>query len=313
MRLLVTGGAGFIGSNFIHYLKKEFKSDVNIRVIDNLTYAGDLNNLDGIQSTKIDFIKGDICDFETVSTAMVDIDYVIHFAAETHVDNSIDNPMVFTNTNVIGTQVLLNAFLKSKVRKFLLISTDEVYGSRIDGFFSEDDLLNPSSPYSASKASSELLLKAYNKTFGVNFNITRCSNNFGPRQHREKLIPNFIKLISESKPLTIYGDGSNLRDWIFVDDHSNAILKVMTEGRNGETYNVGGNHELSNLDISKLLLGIMGKDETLLQFVPDRLGHDFRYAIDSNKILRELNFSPKFDFVEALEYTINWYMSKAKL
>ena len=307
LKILVTGGAGFIGSNFVHYLLSQKIENLRIQILDKLTYAGSMENLDGLPSGAFEFIKGDICDTGLVLELVKQNDVVVHFAAESHVDNSISAPENFIQTNIVGTQSLLDACLQKPSVKFVYISTDEVYGSRTTGSFVETDKLNPSSPYSASKAAGELLVQAYGKTFGLKYNITRCSNNYGPRQHNEKLIPHFIELLKNNKKLTIYGNGKNIRDWIFVDDHCAAILKVINHAKSREIYNIGGNFEVSNLEISKLLLERFNLSNEFLDYVQDRPGHDFRYAISSNKISQDLGFTPQISFENGFKKTLDWY------
>ncbi|MFX1277499.1 MAG: dTDP-glucose 4,6-dehydratase [Promethearchaeota archaeon] len=316
MSILVSGGMGFIGSNFIRYL---IKSNENFRIInvDKLTYAGNPENLKDINETKeIKFYKKDICDFEAIDTIVnkEKIEYIINFAAESHVDRSIENPNIFIETNVIGTQTLLNVAKKRKIKKFLQISTDEVYGSL--GFedppFTETNPLFPNSPYSASKASADLLVHSYHKTYNIPIVITRCSNNYGPYQFPEKLIPLMINNALNDKELPVYGKGINIRDWIHVEDHCSAILKILLEGRIGNVYNIGGDSEKSNINLIKLLLKILNKPETLIAFVKDRPGHDLRYAINHQKITNELNWKPKISFEKGLKLTINWYQENKK-
>lgn len=308
MNLLVTGGAGFIGSNFIHYLAKLKLTELNVTILDNLTYAGSLSNLKGIDPDFYKFIKGDICDRNLVEKILPNTDFVVHFAAESHVDNSIKDPSKFIHTNVVGTQILLDASILYDIKKFIYVSTDEVYGSISSGSFVETDILNPSSPYSASKAAGELLVNSYGKTFGLNYNITRCSNNYGPRQNHEKLIPCFINLISMAKPLPLYGDGKNIRNWIYVDDHCEAIFEIIKNGKNSEIFNIGGSNEFTNLEIAEKLIKFFGADKSLISFVADRKGHDLRYSISSSKISTDLNFVAKTDFLVGLENTIQWYL-----
>lgn len=312
--ILITGGAGFIGSNFINYFTNKYP-EYNIAVLDKLTYAGNIRNLDNIID-KITFIKGDICDFDLLNKIFgkYKIDSVINFAAETHVDNSIKQPLIFTQTNIVGTHTLLEVarqFWKdSSENKFIQISTDEVYGalSEEEEPFTENTPLKPNSPYSASKASADLIVMSYYKTYNMNINITNCSNNYGQYQHNEKLIPHMIKYAVENKKLPIYGNGTNIRDWLFVEDHCTAIDLVFHKGRRGERYNIGGHTEKRNLDIVKLILKYLGKSEDLINFVEDRKGHDYRYAIDSTKIENELGWKPKMNFDEGIRKTINWYL-----
>lgn len=311
--LLVTGAAGFIGSNFVEYMVKKHP-DCTITVLDKLTYAGNMSNLKNVINN-IQFIKGDICDFNLVMEIFKEenIDSVIHFAAESHVDNSIKEPFVFTHTNVIGTHTLLEAARQSwgegSPNKFVHISTDEVYGALKDtGYFTETSPIKPSSPYSASKASSDLIALAYHETYKMNVSVTNCSNNYGPYQHNEKLIPHMIKLAMENKPLPVYGQGLNVRDWLYVEDHCEAIDLVLQNGKAGERYNIGGHNEKRNIDIVKLILKQLGKSEDLISFVTDRKGHDFRYAIDPTKISNELGWTPKTKFEDGIVKTINWYL-----
>ncbi|ADL41430.1 dTDP-glucose 4,6-dehydratase [Caldicellulosiruptor obsidiansis OB47] len=307
--ILVTGGAGFIGSNFVKYMisKEEYK----IINYDALTYAGNLENLKEVENHPYyTFIKGDIVDRAKVEEVFKNyqIDYVINFAAESHVDRSIKDPDIFVKTNVLGTQVLLDVSRKFGIKKFIQISTDEVYGSLgPEGYFTEESPLAPNSPYSASKAGADMLVRAYFKTYGLPVNITRCSNNFGPHQHPEKFIPTVILNALQDKPIPIYGDGQNIRDWLYVEDHCRAIELVFKKGRIGEVYNIGGNNEWKNIDIAKLILKLLGKPESLIQFVADRPGHDRRYAIDSSKIQKELGWKVEYRFEKALLKTIEWY------
>ena len=308
MKLLVTGGAGFIGSNFVRHIVKKY-SNYSVVNLDLLTYAGNLENLDDIKDfPNYKFLKGDITDEKLIDEITVDMDVVINFAAESHVDRSIEGPSVFIKTNVIGTQILLEASKKNKVNKFIQISTDEVYGTLGEtGYFSEKSPILPNSPYSASKAGADLIARSYFKTYGFPVIITRCSNNYGPNQFPEKFIPLLITNAFEGRELPIYGDGLNVRDWIHVKDHCEAIDVVLHKGKDGEVYNIGGNCEKENIDIAKLILNKTGKDESLLKFVKDRLGHDRRYAIDSTKIKNETGWSPKYKFEDGISDTINWY------
>ncbi len=313
--ILVTGAAGFIGSNFVKLLSQK-SDDFGIIVLDKLTYAGNLKNLEDVsKSPNFKFYKGDICNSEFVDyiIAQENIDTIINFAAESHVDRSILSSQEFINTNVIGTNVLLETARKFKLNKFIQISTDEVYGSLgKDGKFSETTPLSPNSPYSSSKASADLLVRAYYHTYGVPTLITRCSNNYGPYQFPEKLIPLMIINAMNNKPLPVYGDGMNVRDWIYVDDHCEAIFDVATKGRVGEVYNIGANTEKPNIEIVKLILKELSKDESLISYVKDRPGHDRRYAIDSSKIENELGWKPKHNFETAIRKTIEWYLSNKK-
>mgnify|MGYP004449822581 FL=1 len=309
-RILVTGGAGFIGSNFIKYMLDKY-SDYEIVNLDLLTYCGNLENLKSVEFNKnYTFVKGNIADKELVNDIVKDCDYVINFAAESHVDRSIEDPEIFIKSNVLGTQVLLNAAKNGEVTKYIPISTDEVYGSLgSEGYFTENTPLQPNSPYSASKAGGDLIVRAYPNTFGMPINITRCSNNYGPYQFPEKLIPLMISNALEDKSLPIYGDGKNIRDWLHVYDHCSAIDLVLHEGKVGEVYNIGGNNEKQNIEIVKLILEDLGKDESLIKYVDDRLGHDRRYAIDSTKIQEELGWEPKYTFETGIKETIQWYLN----
>ncbi len=311
MRLLVAGGAGFIGSNFIRHIM-EAHADWHVVNLDKLTYAGNLANLSGVSSDpRYRFHRVDICDpagIERIFAAETP-EAVINFAAETHVDRSIDDPALFLRTNILGTQVLLDAARKAKVGRYLQISTDEVYGSLgATGRFTEESPLRPNSPYAASKTSADLLVRAYGKTYGLQTLVTRCSNNYGPYQFPEKIIPFFVTLLREGKPVPVYGDGMNVRDWIHVDDHSRAVEGVLLHGRPGEIYNVGGGNERTNIEITKMLISAMGKDKSSMKFVPDRPGHDRRYAIDDGKIRTELGIVPQVPFDEGLRATVRWYL-----
>lgn len=308
-RMLITGGAGFIGSNFVKYIADKYP-DYEIVNLDLLTYCGNLENLKDIEFNKnYTFVKGNIADKELVSDIIRDCDYVVNFAAESHVDRSIRDPEIFIKSNVLGTQVLLNLAKDSGIEKFVQISTDEVYGSLgPEGFFREDTPLQPNSPYSASKASADLIVRSFHNTFGMPVNITRCSNNYGPYQFPEKLIPLMISNALENRELPVYGDGKNIRDWLHVYDHCTAIDLVLHEGRPGEVFNIGGNNEKQNIEIVRLILNELGKDESLIRFVKDRLGHDRRYAIDSTKIQEELGWRPKYTFETGIKETIKWYL-----
>jgi dTDP-glucose 4,6-dehydratase len=305
MRILVTGGAGFIGSNFVNYLSNK---NHDLIILDSLTYAADVKNLSEIDDRLYKLVIGDICDKNILRTIFPHIEYVVHFAAESHVDNSILFPEKFISTNILGTHNLLEAAREYSIKKFLYVSTDEVYGSIDSGSFIESDNYSPSSPYSASKAAGEMLVMAYGKTFGLNYNISRCSNNYGPRQHKEKLIPCFIDLLKNSKPVRLYGDGLNVRDWIYVDDHCEALYRILQNGLNQQVYNVSSSEELSNLEITELLVTAMGVSRDLIQYVEDRPGHDFRYSISSKKIFADLGFSPKVTFEEGIQTTLKWYL-----
>lgn len=310
MKLLVTGGAGFIGSNFVLYMLKQHP-DYEIVNIDALTYAGNLENLKSIENNpNHSFIKADITDAQAIDQLMQQgIDVVVNFAAESHVDRSILEPEVFVKTNVLGTQVLLDAAKKYNVTKFVQVSTDEVYGSLGEtGLFTEETPLQPNSPYSASKAGGDLLVRAYHETFGLPVNITRCSNNYGPYQFPEKLIPLMISRALSDQQLPVYGDGLNIRDWLYVEDHCSAIDLVIHQGKLGEVYNIGGNNERTNVHIVKTILEELGKPESLISYVQDRPGHDRRYGIDPTKTMNELGWKPKHSFETGIKETIRWYL-----
>ncbi|KZS45748.1 dTDP-glucose 4,6-dehydratase [Paenibacillus glucanolyticus] len=311
MKLLVTGGAGFIGSNFILYMIQQYPN-YQIINMDALTYAGNLENLKSVQHhPNYSFVQADIADKPAVDAIFQQgIDVVVNFAAESHVDRSILEPEIFVNTNVMGTQVLLDAAKKYGVTKFVQVSTDEVYGSLGDtGLFSETTPLAPNSPYSASKAGGDLLVRAYHETFGLPINITRCSNNYGPYQFPEKLIPLIISRALNDESLPVYGDGLNIRDWLYVEDHCSAIDLVIHQGKIGEVYNIGGNNERTNLHIVKTILEELGKPESLITYVADRPGHDRRYGIDPTKIMNELGWKPKHNFETGIKETIQWYLN----
>ena len=313
MRVLVTGGAGFIGSNFVKMVLRDPESRINsLTVLDALTYSGNLANLkDCLENPKLEFVKGDIRNSDLVQSLVQANDAIINFAAESHVDRSINSREEFISTNVVGTQVLLDAAIKYRIKKYLQISTDEVYGSITSGSAKEDNRLEPNSPYSASKAAADLLVRSYVQTFGLNASITRSSNNYGPFQHTEKLIPRFITNLINDKTVPVYGNGSNIRDWIHVDDNCRGILKVFSSGVSGEIYNIGGNNEITNLEITKLLLQELNKNESQIEYVADRLGHDFRYSIDSTKIAEEIGFRPELDFKSGLHQVVNWYIDNS--
>ena len=307
MKLLITGGCGFIGSNFIRNML-EMYPDYQITNLDKLTYAGNPDNLKDIESNpNYTFVKGDICDTDVVSNVMQDVDQVIHFAAESHVDRSIEDGAVFVRTNVLGTNTLLQGALDNDVERFIHVSTDEVYGSIKEGSFSEMDDLKPSSPYSSSKAGSDLLAMSYHTTYDLPVTITRCTNNFGPYQYPEKLIPLFITNLMDNRKVPVYGSGMNVRDWIHVDDHCLGIDFVLNNGNTGEVYNIGGGSELTNMDITHRILAALDKDESMIDYVEDRKGHDFRYSLDCNK-LKKMGWKPKYDFDSALDSTIQWYV-----
>lgn len=314
MKILVTGGAGFIGGNFVHYMIKKYP-DYEIINLDALTYAGNLETLKDVQDKKhYKFIKGDISDREFIFDLFENerFDIVVNFAAESHVDRSIVEPDIFMKTNVLGTQALLDASKKYNVKRFHQVSTDEVYGDlpldRKDLFFTEGTPLNPSSPYSASKASADFLVQAYYRTFGLNTTISRCSNNYGPYHFPEKLIPLMISRALNNESLPVYGNGENVRDWLHVEDHCSAIDLIIHKGKNGEIYNVGGHNEKTNLEVVKTILKILDKPESLISYVKDRPGHDLRYAIDPKKLENELGWKPKYNFDTGIEMTIKWYL-----
>ena len=309
MKLLVTGGAGFIGSCFIRYMLGKYP-DYKIINLDALTYAGNLESLDDIKDNpNYRFVRGNICNFELVSMIMENVDAVINFAAESHVDRSITGPEIFVETNIKGTLNLLQCAKQSNIPRYIQISTDEVYGTLGEtGYFTEDTPLAPNSPYSASKASADLLVRSYFETYKMPVIITRCSNNYGPYQYPEKLIPFFISLLLRGEKVPVYGDGQNVRDWLYVYDHCSAIDAVLHNGRVGEVYNIGGNNEKSNLDITRLILKALDKGEDLIRFVDDRPGHDRRYAMCSDKIQNELGWHPSVTFEEGLNNTIDWYL-----
>ena len=311
MKLLVTGGAGFIGSNFILYWLKNHPDDQIVN-LDKLTYAGNLENLKDVEKNpNYSFVKGDICDASLVNSVMQGIDAVVHFAAESHVDRSIMEPATFVMTNVVGTQVLLDTAVKNNVQKFHHVSTDEVFGQLELGSnkkFDENTPYDPRSPYSASKAGSDHLVRAYHHTFGLPITITNCSNNFGPYQFPEKIIPLAITNLMEGKKIPIYGDGLYVRDWLYVEDHCRAIDKVLTDGGVGETYCIGGlTEDIPNIDVAKKILAIMNESEDKIEIVKDRPGHDRRYAVDFSKIKNELGWEPLHSFDEWLKETVKWY------
>jgi dTDP-glucose 4,6-dehydratase len=309
MRILVTGGAGFIGSNFIRYILKKY-SDYSIINLDKLTYAGNLDNLKDVKKDpRYKFVKGDICDAEIVEKLVTEADAVVNFAAETHVDRSIGKPDDFIKTDIFGVYTLLEAVKKKNIR-LLQVSTDEVYGSIEKGEFKEPDRLNPSSPYSSSKAGAELLAHSYFVTFGTDIVVTRSSNNFGPYQYPEKLIPLFITNAIEGKKLPIYGDGKQVRDWIYVDDNCEALDLVLHKGKGGEAYNVGGGNERTNMYITKKILELLNKTDELINYVQDRPGHDRRYAVECKKI-SALGWKPMHGFDEAMKKTVEWYKNNA--
>ncbi|MEK9169846.1 MAG: dTDP-glucose 4,6-dehydratase [Patescibacteria group bacterium] len=316
MKLLVTGGAGFIGSNFILYWLKKYPQDKIIN-LDKLTYAGNLENLKAVEKNpNYEFIQGDICNPQLVNSLTEKTDVIVHFAAESHVDRSILDPAPFIKTNIEGTYVLLEAVLKNKVKRFHHISTDEVFGAlelNSKEKFNDSTPYNPHSPYSASKASSDHLVRAYHTTYDLPITISNCSNNFGPYQFPEKLIPLAITNLIEGKKVPVYGDGLYVRDWLYVEDHCKAIDLILQKGKIGETYLIGGlTEDVSNIDIIKKILKIMGKEESQIEFVKDRPGHDRRYAIDWSKINKELGWKPEHNFDEYLKLTIEWYKNNEK-
>jgi dTDP-glucose 4,6-dehydratase len=310
MRLLVTGAAGFIGSNFVRMVARgELAGVSRVIALDKLTYAGVKKNLDSAEDlSSYSFVKGDICDLNLVSSLLDEVDAVVNFAAESHVDRSINGASDFVHTNIVGVQVLLDA-IKASGRKirFLQVSTDEVYGSIESGSWTEEWPLQPNSPYSASKASGELLARSYNKTHGLDVLITRCSNNYGTHHFPEKLIPLFITNLIEGKKVPVYGTGENVRDWLHVDDHCRGIYSVLMKGRCGEVYNIGGGRELTNNQITSMILEGMGADESSIEYVEDRKGHDLRYSVDWTKINSELDYEPQVKFEVGLTETIQWY------
>ena len=314
MTIIVTGGAGFIGSNFIFHMLAAHPGD-RIVCLDKLTYAGNLSTLKSVtDKPNFRFVKADICDREAVFSLFEEEkpDVVVNFAAESHVDRSIEDPGIFLKTNILGTQVLMDACRKYGIKRFHQVGTDEVYGDlpldRPDLFFTEQTPLHTSSPYSASKASADLLVMAYHRTFGLPVTISRCSNNYGPYQFPEKLIPLMIANALADKPLPVYGEGLNVRDWLYVEDHCKAIDLILQKGRAGEVYNIGGHNEMRNIDIVKLICKELGKPESLITYVTDRKGHDMRYAIDPNKIHSELGWLPETMFAEGIKKTIKWYL-----
>jgi len=312
--ILVTGGCGFIGSNFVRHILAT-RDDLDVVVLDKLTYAGNLENLqDVLEDTRLTFVKGDVCDVELVGKLVVDsVRYLVHFAAESHVDRSIRDPRPFLETNVIGTATLLAAAREVEGLRYLQVSTDEVYGSLGDeGVFTEDSAIQPNNPYSASKAGADMLVRAYCRTFGLDAVVTRCDNNYGPYQFPEKVIPVFISNALEDRPLPLYGDGLNVRDWIFVRDHCRAIELALEKGEAGEVYNVGAGYEVTNIELAKTILDALGKPDSLIQFVKDRPGHDRRYAIDPCKARSELGWAPTVDFADGIKATVEWYTSNGE-
>lgn len=307
MRILVTGGAGFIGSNFVHYLLAETES--RVRTLDDLTYAGSTENLAGVlEDPRHEFIEGDIRDRDLVRDLVADCDAIVNFAAETHVDRSIDGAEGFVLTNVHGTQTLLEAAVEADLDRFVQVSTDEVYGEIKSGRFDEDDPLEPRNPYAASKAGADLLALSYYTTHELPVLVTRSSNNYGPRQHTEKLIPKFITNAAQEKPLPVYGDGSNVREWLYVEDNCRAIETVLQNGEPGEVYNIGSGVELQNIEVARKIVETVGASEELIEFVPDRPGHDQRYAVEIDKI-EKLGWEPRVSFAEGLDRTVDAYLA----
>ncbi len=308
--LLVTGGAGFIGSCFIRHIINKYK-DYKVINLDVLTYAGNIENLDDIKDNpNYTFVRGNICDKKLVRELINESDCVVNFAAESHVDRSISSPEIFIETNIQGTLNLLQASKELGIERFLQVSTDEVYGSLgKDGYFYETTPIAPNSPYSASKASADMLVRAYRETYNMPVLNTRCSNNYGPYQYPEKLIPLFISKLKKGEKVPVYGDGLNVRDWLYVYDHCSAIDAVLHNGKVGEIYNIGGHNEKTNLEITRLILNAMGKDDSSIEYVPDRLGHDKRYAISNDKITSELGWKPSVTFEEGIKLTIDWYLN----
>ena len=314
MKILVTGGAGFIGSNFVYYELKKYPQD-EIVCLDALTYAGNLHTLeDAMKNEKFKFVKGDIADRELVYKLFEDekFDIVVNFAAESHVDRSVENPEIFLKTNIIGTSVLMDASRKYGVKRYHQVSTDEVYGDlpldRPDLFFTEETPIHTSSPYSSSKAAADLLVQAYSRTYGLPVSISRCSNNYGPYHFPEKLIPLMISRALADESLPVYGKGENVRDWLYVEDHCAAIDLIIRKGKEGEVYNIGGHNEKTNLEVVKTILKALGKPESLITYVTDRPGHDLRYAIDPTKIHNDLGWLPQTKFDDGIEKTIKWYL-----
>lgn len=308
MKILVTGCAGFIGSNFVKMMLQKHK-DIEIVNLDKLTYAGRLESLKELSGEqRYSFVQGDICDSVVVEQAMQGCEAVINFAAESHVDRSIENSDAFIYSNFVGVRTLLEQAKKQGVKKFIQISTDEVYGQTLKGSFKETDKLNPRNPYSAAKAAGELLAMSYFSTFGLPVMITRSSNNYGPNQFPEKVVPLFVTNLLSGKKVPLYGEGKQIRDWLFVLDNCEAIDLVLQKGKPGEIYNIGGGNEIKNVDLTKMILKELGKGEEMIERVPDRLGHDFRYSIDSKKIMKELGWKPKTDFKKGLKQTVKWYV-----
>jgi dTDP-glucose 4,6-dehydratase len=308
MRLLVTGGAGFIGSNYVRMLLDGSLVGVSkLIILDKLTYSGNKSNLTGLNQSDYEFVQGDICDSDLVSKLTKKVDSVVNFAAESHVDRSIDSSKEFFQTNVIGTHTLLEAARRNNLGTFIQISTDEVYGSITEGSWDESFPLLPNSPYAASKASGDLISQAFFRTYGIDVRITRCSNNYGPYQFPEKVIPLFITNLLKNKKVPLYGDGLNVRDWLHVTDHCRGIHLVLTKGKAGDIFNIGGGRELSNIELTRVILSAMGAGEESIEKVTDRLGHDFRYSLNIEKIERDLGYKPEINFDLGISQTIEWY------
>jgi len=310
VRILVTGGAGFIGSNFVRrIIDGTFAGFSKVTVLDKLTYAGTLTNLAELPEGSFNFVKGDICDADLVRKLVKDHDLVVNFAAESHVDRSIDGAKEFVVTNVLGTMTLLDAVRESGVKTYLQVSTDEVYGSITTGSWPETDPLLPNSPYAASKASADLICRSYFRTHGLDIRITRCSNNYGRNQYPEKVIPLFVTNLIDDEKVPIYGSGQNVRDWLHVDDHCQGIFLALTKGKAGEIYNIGGGTELTNMELTEKILNLMGKNESSIKYVEDRKGHDLRYSVDITKISNELGYKPKVNWESGLKETVDWYLA----
>jgi dTDP-glucose 4,6-dehydratase len=308
MRLLVTGGAGFIGSNFVRRIVDGSLTGIDqVTILDKLTYAGTLTNLEMLPKNSFEFIKGDIADPILLDQLTKRHDAIVNFAAESHVDRSITGARDFIETNVLGTQNLLDASLRNGIKTFVQVSTDEVYGTISEGSWTEDFPLLPNSPYSASKASADLIVRSYYRTFGMDVRTTRCSNNYGSHQYPEKVIPLFVTNLIDNRKVPLYGKGLNVRDWLHVDDHCRGIHAVLIKGKPGEIYNIGGGRELTNRELTDLILSKMGHDESSIEYVQDRLGHDLRYSVSHEKISRELGYQPQVKFEEGIEKTIEWY------
>jgi dTDP-glucose 4,6-dehydratase len=308
MRLLVTGGAGFIGSNYVRMLLDGSLAGVSkLIILDKLTYSGNKSNLKDLNQSNYEFVQGDICDSDLVSKLTKKVDSVVNFAAESHVDRSIDSSKEFFQTNVIGTHTLLEAARKNNLKTFIQVSTDEVYGSITEGSWDEGFPLQPNSPYAASKASGDLISQAFFRTYGIDVRITRCSNNYGPYQFPEKIVPLFITNLLRNRKVPLYGDGQNVRDWLHVTDHCRGIHLVLTKGKPGDIFNIGGGRELSNIELTRIILSVLGGGEDNIERVSDRLGHDFRYSLNAEKIQRELGYRAEINFDLGISQTIEWY------